>query len=52
MGRPTNVQVEVQSSQPSVVSNLAKTVIKKICERQCFTISELSCTVLYEITTG
>jgi hypothetical protein len=55
----TNVQVEVQSSRLSVVCDLAKIVIQKTCERQCFIILELSCeflqmscTVLYEINVG
>jgi hypothetical protein len=54
-----NVHNEERSDQPSVVSdNLVQSIHQKICERRCFTISELlcefpqiSCTVLYEITT-
>jgi hypothetical protein len=55
----TNVHDEDWSGQPSVVSNdLVQSNDQKICERQRFTISELSCefpqiscTVLYEIIT-
>jgi hypothetical protein len=55
----TNVHDEEQSGQPFVVSDdLIQSVDQKICERRCFTISELSCefsqtlcTVLYEIIT-
>jgi hypothetical protein len=54
-----NVHVEEQTGQPSAVSdNLVQSVDPKICERQCFTISELSlefpqisCAVLYKIIT-
>jgi hypothetical protein len=59
MGGRKNVNDDEQSSQPSVVSDdLVQNVDHKICERRCFTISELSCefpqishTVLYEIIT-
>jgi hypothetical protein len=55
----TNVHNEEQSGQPSVVcDDLVQSVNQKICERQCFTISELSyefpqisLAVLYEIIT-
>jgi hypothetical protein len=54
----TNVHDEDQSGWPSVVSDLVE-CDQKICERWCFTISELLCefpqilsTVLYEIITG
>jgi hypothetical protein len=54
-----NVHDEEQSGQPSVVSDhIVQNVDQKICERWCFTMSELSCgfphishTVLYEIIT-
>jgi hypothetical protein len=53
MGGQTNVHDEERSGQPSVVS-----VDQNICERQCFTNSELLCefpqilhTLLYEIIT-
>jgi hypothetical protein len=40
----TNVHDEERSSWPSVVSDdLVQSVNQKTCERQCFTISELSC---------
>jgi hypothetical protein len=55
----TNVHDEERSGQPSVVSDdLVQSVDQNICERQRFTISELSCEfpnisrpVLYEIIT-
>jgi hypothetical protein len=55
----TNVHDEERSGRPSVVSDdLVQSVDQKICERHCFTSSELSCefphiwrTVLYEIIT-
>jgi hypothetical protein len=55
----TNVHDEERSGRPSVVSDyLVQSVDKKICERRCITISELSCkfpqiprTLLYEIIT-
>jgi hypothetical protein len=54
----TNIYNEQWSGQPSVVSDLVQIIDKKICERQCFTISELLCefpqishTVLYKIIT-
>jgi hypothetical protein len=55
----TDVHDEEQSGQPSIVSDdLVQSVDQKICERWCFTISELSCefsripcTLLYEIIT-
>jgi hypothetical protein len=55
----TNVHDKDRSGQPSVVNDdLVKNVDQKICERWCFTISELSCefpqisrTVLYQIIT-
>jgi hypothetical protein len=54
-----NVHNEEWSGRPSVVSDdLVQSVDQKICERQRFAISELSCefphisrTVLYEIMT-
>jgi hypothetical protein len=57
---PTNVHYEEQSGQLSVVSDdLVQSADQNICERWCFTISELlcefpqiSCTVLYKIITG
>jgi hypothetical protein len=56
----TNFRDEEWSGRPSIVSDdLVQTVHQKICERQHFTISELSCelpqtvcTLLYEITTA
>jgi hypothetical protein len=55
----TDVHNEEQSGQPSIVSDdLVRSVDQKICERWCFTISELSCEfpripcpLLYEIIT-
>jgi hypothetical protein len=55
----TNVHDEERSGRPSVVSDdPVQSVDQKICERQRFTISELSCefphisrTVLYKIIT-
>jgi hypothetical protein len=55
----TNVHDEERSGRLCVVSDdLVRSVDQKICERRCFTISELSCefphtlrTVLYEIIT-
>jgi transposase len=54
-----DVHDEERSGRPSVMSDdLVQSVDQKICERRCFTNSELSCeypeissTVLYEITT-
>jgi hypothetical protein len=52
----TNVRDEKRRGWPSVVSDLFQSVDQKICERQCFKISEFlcefsqtSCTLLYEI---
>jgi transposase len=40
----TNVHDEERSGRPSVVNDdLVQSVDQKICERWCFTISELSC---------
>jgi transposase len=55
-GRP-NFHDEERSGRPYVVSDdLVQSVDQKICERRCFTISELSCefrhisnTIFYEI---
>jgi hypothetical protein len=55
----TNVHDEEGNDRPSVVSDdLVQSVDEKICERWCFTISEvlyefsqISRTVLYEIVT-
>jgi hypothetical protein len=39
----TNIHDEERSCQPSVVSDdLVQNIDRKTCERQCFTISELS----------
>jgi hypothetical protein len=53
----TNIHDQERSGQPSVVKDdLVQSVDQKLCERRCFTISELSCgfpqishTHLYEI---
>jgi transposase len=55
----TNVHDEEWSGRPTVMSDdLVQNVDQKICERRCFTISELSrefphisCTVIYKIIT-
>jgi transposase len=40
----TNVHDEERSGRPSVVSDdLVQSIDEKICEKPCFTISELSC---------
>jgi hypothetical protein len=54
----TDIHDEERSGRPFIVSDdLVQSVGQKICERQCITISELSCefpqishTVLYDIT--
>jgi hypothetical protein len=40
----TNIDDEERTGQPSVVSDdFVQSVDQKICERRCFTLSELSC---------
>jgi hypothetical protein len=39
-----NIRDEELSGRPSVVSDdLVQSIEQKICERRCFTVSELSC---------